>query len=42
MNSIAMSYFAEAHFLQNLARAVHMTCCELDAPQSCKKKKEKR
>ena len=32
-----MTYFAEAHFLQNLARAVHMTCCEFDAPQFCKK-----
>lgn len=32
-----MSYFTEAHFLQNLARAAHMTCCEFDAPQFCKK-----
>ena len=38
LNKIAKSYFAEAHFLQNLARAVHMTCCEFDAPQFCKKK----
>ena len=37
LDKIAMSYFAEAHFLQNLARAVHMTCCEFDAPQLCKK-----
>jgi hypothetical protein len=33
-----MSYFNEIHFLQSLARAVHMICCEFDTPQSFKKK----
>lgn len=33
-----MSYFAEAHFLQNFARAVHTTCWEFDAPQFCIKR----
>jgi hypothetical protein len=35
-----MGYFSEAHFLQNLARAAHMTRCEFDAPQFCKKREE--